>query len=190
MPRMSESEKRKSHSRILDAAAHLLRENGIAATSVSDVMQAAGLTHGGFYRHFSSKDDLVARAFRHAVSDVVREMEAAPSGQEREAAKEKYISTYLSADHVGNTGDGCPLAAMGAGISRTQSDAKQEGAVAANRVAALLNSDDDAPNGQAILAMLIGSVILARLAASRDEAGAILEDGRRAVNLLQKHWPG
>ena len=60
MPRMSEAEKQKSHRRILDAAARLFRERGIEATSVADVMKAAGMTHGGFYRHFDSKEDLVS----------------------------------------------------------------------------------------------------------------------------------
>ena len=82
MPRMSEAEKRKSHRRILDAASRLMREKGIGSTSVSDVMKAARLTHGGFYRHFSSKDELVAAAFQHAVDDVVKGIEAARSETE------------------------------------------------------------------------------------------------------------
>ncbi|WP_170378821.1 TetR/AcrR family transcriptional regulator [Ruegeria atlantica] len=188
MPRMSASEKQKSHNRILDAAARLLREKGIGATSVSDVMQAAGLTHGGFYRHFTSKDDLVARAFSHAVGEVVGEMEAASPGQERVAAREQYIATYLSPEHVGNTGGGCPLAAMGAGVSRTKNDTKQEGAAAADRVAALLQRNEDVQNGRAVLAMLIGTIVLARLATTSGEARAILQDGQTGVNLLQEHW--
>ncbi|MBT8476236.1 MAG: TetR/AcrR family transcriptional regulator, partial [Alphaproteobacteria bacterium] len=77
MPRMSAQEKQKSHERILKAASRLFRERGIETTSVADVMKAAGLTHGGFYRHFASKDALVAAAFRHAVDEVLSVVEAA-----------------------------------------------------------------------------------------------------------------
>ncbi|MEL6618022.1 MAG: helix-turn-helix domain-containing protein, partial [Pseudomonadota bacterium] len=79
MPKMSADEKRQSHERILKAASRLFRERGIEATSVADVMKAAGLTHGGFYRHFSSKDALVAAAFGHAVDEVLSAVEAAPT---------------------------------------------------------------------------------------------------------------
>ncbi|MGB0904935.1 MAG: TetR family transcriptional regulator, partial [Mangrovicoccus sp.] len=67
MARQSKAEKQKSHARILEAAAQVFREKGIEATSLADVMTAAGLTHGGFYRHFASKEALVAAAFHHAV---------------------------------------------------------------------------------------------------------------------------
>ena len=61
--RMSQAEKDKSHARIVASASRLLRERGIDGASVSDVMKDAGLTHGGFYKHFASKDELAETAF-------------------------------------------------------------------------------------------------------------------------------
>jgi AcrR family transcriptional regulator len=81
MPRVSNEEKQRNHNKIVDAAARLFRENGIEMTSVADVMKAAGLTHGGFYRHFGSKEDLISAALDRAVDDVLKEGEEAPEGQ-------------------------------------------------------------------------------------------------------------
>lgn len=188
MPRMSETEKRKSHKRILDAAAQIVRSRGVDGTSVSDVMQAAGLTHGGFYRHFSSKDDLVAAAFRKAVDDVLSEMENAETAKTKTEARRDYIDTYLSQCHVDNRGEGCPLAALAADLSRDDGDARREGFAAVERVTALLKVGPDTAQGTALLALMLGTVTLARLAETDDAAGVVLEAGRQGVDLLEKNW--
>ena len=102
MPRMSEAEKQRSHSRIVDAAARLFRKRGIEATSVADVMKAAGMTHGGFYRHFASKADLVAAAFQHAVDDVVAKVEQAdsPAGRAQVGCGHRSSPVSLMERHV------------------------------------------------------------------------------------------
>ncbi|MEZ5913496.1 MAG: TetR/AcrR family transcriptional regulator [Paracoccaceae bacterium] len=89
---MSADEKQKTHERILKAASQLFRERGIETTSVADVMKAAGLTHGGFYRHFASKEALVAAAFSHAVDEVLSDVEAAPSGPDQASALDSYVA--------------------------------------------------------------------------------------------------
>ena len=118
MPRMSAAEKQKSHERILDAAARLFRERGIEATSVADVMKAAGLTHGGFYKHFPSKQALVAEAFRRAAEGLLSgaEAEAAPGRPARAEPRARYVARYLSGEHVSDAGHGCPIAALGADL--------------------------------------------------------------------------
>lgn len=191
MPRMSEAEKQRSHNRILDAAAQLFRERGVEATSVADVMKAAGMTHGGFYRHFESKEDLIAAAFRHAVDDVVSgmEREEASEGQERE--RQDYIAKYLSQAHVQDSRHGCPLAAMGTELARTQGASRHAGAQASDRMAALLRdtSETGSDQGSATMALLMGTITLARLAGTEEEADRALEAGRTAIDLLQDHWP-
>ncbi|WP_369333640.1 TetR/AcrR family transcriptional regulator [Ciceribacter ferrooxidans] len=80
----------------------MFRENGIAATAVADVMKAAGLTHGGFYRHFASKDNLVAAAISHAVSTLLIDLKKAKGHEAKTNAVLSYIDRYLSDEHVGN----------------------------------------------------------------------------------------
>ena len=88
--------------RILDAASELFRDKGFDAVTVAEVMNAAGLTHGGFYGHFSSKDDLVAKTLDH----VFKVDSAAPFDLP------DYVERYLSPLHRDNPGKGCPTAGM------------------------------------------------------------------------------
>ena len=190
MPRMSEAEKKRSHNRILDAAAQLFRERGVEATSVADVMKAAGMTHGGFYRHFVSKEDLIATAFRHAIDDVVSGMEREESSEGRGKERQDYIAKYLSPAHVQDSRHGCPLAAMGTELARTKGASRYAGAQASDRMAALLRDTPEtgSDQGLAAMALLMGTITLARLAGTEEEADRALEAGRTAIVLLQDHW--
>ena len=184
MPRMSEAEKQKSHDRILDAAAELFREQGLDATSVSDVMKRAGMTHGGFYRHFAGKDDLVAAAFERAVDQVVADIEASKDGEERAQARATYIDNYLSADHVTDRQRGCPMAALGSELGRAGGEAAGKTSQAVDRVSALLQHDGIDELAEARLALLVGSITLARLSHDDRRAGAILDSARAAIRRL------
>ncbi|MEW2915823.1 helix-turn-helix domain-containing protein [Ruegeria sp. ANG10] len=191
MPRMSEAEKQRSHSRILDAAAQLFRERGVEATSVADVMKTAGMTHGGFYRHFDSKEDLTAASFRHAVDDVVADMEREETSEGRKKKRQDYIAKYLSQAHAQDSRNGCPLAAMGTELARTTGAPHQAGAQALDRMAALLQDTSEIRSGQglAAMALLMGTITLARLTESEEKADRALEAGRTAIGLLQDYWP-
>lgn len=191
MPRMSEAEKQRSHSRILDAAAQLFRERGVEATSVADVMKTAGMTHGGFYRHFDSKEDLIAASFRHAVDDVVSDMEREETSEGRKKERQDYIAKYLSQAHAQDSRNGCPLAAMGTELARTTGATHQAGAQASDRMAALLQDTSEIGSGQglAAMALLMGTITLARLTESEEKADRALEAGRTAIGLLQDYWP-
>jgi TetR/AcrR family transcriptional repressor of nem operon len=92
---------------ILEAAARLFRERGFDGVTVADVMKAAGLTHGAFYGHFSSKEDLIAQAFAHVLS-------ASPSSP----TLARYADAYLSPAHRDNHGGGCLFAALGSEAAR------------------------------------------------------------------------
>ena len=94
--------------RILDSASRLFRERGFEAVSVAEVMKAAGLTHGGFYGHFESKDDLIAQAIAHIFA-------AADAGEGDFGAS---LKAYLSSEHRDGVGEGCPTAALVADIRR------------------------------------------------------------------------
>ena len=185
MPRVSKEEKQRSRDRILDAASKLTREKGLDAASVADIMNLAGMTHGGFYRHFASKDDLVASGFRQAVDEAVEAIEHAPLGEHRNAAKQLYIDRYLSSEHLQAHTNGCPIAALASELVRQDGRTKNEAAEAVERVSGLLDDQVGTVSGGAILAMLVGSITLARLCKSPKEAQDILTETELAIKKLQ-----
>jgi TetR/AcrR family transcriptional regulator, transcriptional repressor for nem operon len=113
-----EEHKQKTRERIIEAAAIMFREQGIGQTSVADVMRRAGLTHGGFYAYFKSKEELVAEAVRHA-SDQVSKIFDSPneSGSPQEGLL-KNSAAYLSVGHMTHPERGCPVAALGTELIR------------------------------------------------------------------------
>jgi TetR/AcrR family transcriptional regulator, transcriptional repressor for nem operon len=106
-----------NHERILDIATRLFREHGINGIGVADLMEAAGLTHGGFYGHFESKEDLVAQACARAVGKM-RQNWTSVIDQSTGDPLEALADTYLTAKHRDGAGRGCPMAALGPEISR------------------------------------------------------------------------
>lgn len=108
-------ETEEKHQRILDRAAALLRTNGLSGVSVSEVMKAAGLTHGAFYNHFASKDELLASSVEHASNATARDLLA--SEQSPQALRD-YAQAYLSVEHRDHPGSGCLIASLGAEASR------------------------------------------------------------------------
>lgn len=105
--------------RILDAAARLFRERGLDAVTVAEVMKAAALTHGGFYNHFKSKDDLIAKAFAHALLPASADDGAAAP------AMVDYARFYLSGAHRDAPGNGCMLSALAAEGARCNDETRK-----------------------------------------------------------------
>ena len=194
MPRVSDAEKLKSHNRILDAAAQMMRASGVEATSVADVMKTAGLTHGGFYRHFKNKDELAAAAFQHAVEGVLAEVEVASSEAERMTALDKYVATYLSMTHVKDQGNGCPLASVGVEAARNEGPLSTMASEAVWRMANILSPEDakkpsdSIGQGLALMALLLGAITLARLVKDPERAAAILSAAQTGFNSIKEGW--
>jgi len=99
--------------RILAAAARLFKSRGFEAVTVAEVMQAAGLTHGGFYGYFKSKDELIAQTLAHMVAGAPTKLDLAELAQ-----------SYLSARHLQSVADGCPVAALGCETARQTAEAR------------------------------------------------------------------
>lgn len=183
--RVSAEEKRKSRKRITEAAARVLRENGIAATGIAEVMQAAGMTHGGFYRHFSSKEDLVDIALEHAAHGQLAALDKAIARQGAREAVLGFLRGYLSVEHAGNPAAGCPLAALGAEAARGDGLARARIATISAALTDRLAMAVDAPENEArsrasaLLSTMVGAVMLARLAGNAAEMETILADARR-----------
>jgi TetR/AcrR family transcriptional repressor of nem operon len=116
--RYSREHKARNHEKILSMAARSIRERGGDTSGIGTVMKKAGLTKGGFYRHFKSKDDLfveaVARAFDEMGTGMLEAVKSAPKGQALRAIIERYLST----GHANSPGMGCVLAALGPEIAR------------------------------------------------------------------------
>jgi len=122
--RYSLEHKAQNHENILSVAARSFREHGGDSSGIGTVMKRVGLTKGGFYRHFESKDDLfveaVARAFDEMGRGMVEVAKSAPEGQ----ALRAIIEHYLSARHAGSRGTGCVLSALGPELARKPVDVR------------------------------------------------------------------
>ena len=114
----SQADKAASHDRIVKIAAARMRRDGVNGVGVAELMQEAGLTHGGFYRHFGSRDDLVAEAVECALAQgSERAMSAAARGGKR--AFTAIVDGYLSLVHRDRPESGCAVAGLAEDVSRT-----------------------------------------------------------------------
>ena len=187
--RRSRDAKAETHQQILTHAARLFRERGIEQTSVADVMQAAKLTHGGFYRHFQSKDDLVAAAMEKATGEIIAKLESPSASREAAELVDEYVRLYLSNDHVRNPGLGCPVAALGVEVGRIGGSVRSVIAGALSRligvIAGRLPGPKQTSRERALhtFATLVGAVVVAR-AAGDDPIGAeVLAACRKRLGL-------
>jgi TetR/AcrR family transcriptional repressor of nem operon len=162
--------KHHTRERIVEAAAAAFRQQGIAQVGVADIMRRAGLTHGGFYAHFASKDDLLVEALTHASAQVTSMLEtplkdAASTNRLLEAAM-----TYLSSFHLTHPEDGCPVASLGPELMRSSQKARRQ--LAAEIQSRLKQLHDLTPaqvppetrrrQAAGALACMVGGLILAR----------------------------
>lgn len=179
--RKSRVEAAETRQRIIEAAARRFRLNGINATGLNDVMSEAGLTHGGFYRHFASKDQLVAEACAAAMTNIVATLEQAASeskaGQGFQTLVERYVSTIHRDDATG----GCPLAGMGSelahGAENTRAVASQGFRELVEVVAKQLDHwRSDSTESEAVFAVaaMIGAVTLSRIMTDNNASVSVL----------------
>jgi TetR/AcrR family transcriptional repressor of nem operon len=114
----SKVDKARTHKRIVAMASKRFREKGLAGVGIADLMKEAGLTVGGFYKHFNSRDDLVAEAVGSALGRWKRQMDAAASGGPP-VTYEALVDNYLSEAHRNHPGTGCPVGALAEDIARS-----------------------------------------------------------------------
>jgi len=154
--------------KIVAVAAKLFREHGIAAVGVAELMEAAGMTHGGFYKHFESKDALVNEAcawsFRDPGGGLRAAAEAAKPGEELRTI----VDRYLSRKHRDNPGAGCALAALGSEAANRESPAREALAAGRERLVALvagyMSGENVKERANAFVATMVGALISARIA--------------------------
>ena len=164
----SKAQKEKTHKRIVTLASKRFREKGLAGFGIAELMKEAGLTVGGFYKHFNSRDELVAEAVGAAFGIWQRQKEAAESGGQP-LSFAKLIDDYLSDEHRKNPGTGCSFSALAPEIARTD---KRTRALISEQVrddlelivGLLPGKDQRAVRSRAILTLsaLVGAMSLAR----------------------------
>ncbi|OCJ66314.1 TetR family transcriptional regulator [Agrobacterium tumefaciens] len=174
---------------VINAASRLFRENGFDGIGLKDLMKGAGLTQGGFYKQFESKDDLAAHASRRAMESATRRWSsvAASSSDPLGAV----IDLYLSAGHRGETGDGCPLVALGSDAARQSKEVRapfQDGIKAHLQVLEELMPQDGQPDAtekaMVTLALMVGAVTLARIVTDPDLSDKLLAAAANEVRRL------
>lgn len=185
--KVSREQMAENRRRILDVASKLFRDRGFDAVSVAEVMKAAGLTHGGFYGHFGSKDDLIAQTLAHVLASDAAE------GDDIRA----YLDAYLSPGHRDNPAGGCPTAGLAAAI-RHQSPAAR-GAMTEGlrsqigRIEKALPLAEPADRHRAAIgswAAMVGAVILARAIDEPALSDEILKETRAWIEAGIKDGSG
>jgi TetR/AcrR family transcriptional repressor of nem operon len=179
--RKSKAETAKTHERIVKAAGAEFAANGISEAGLARVMAAAGLTHGGFYRHFASKDQLVLEACSKTVFSLIAGLELLAKGKPHKQALELLVDRYVSRAHRDKPRTGCPLAALGAELARRDKRTRRaaiEGFLQLSRLIAshleTAPSRNRAEVSMAIVSAMVGAIILARIAPDSRTSDSVL----------------
>jgi TetR/AcrR family transcriptional repressor of nem operon len=189
--------KQLTHDRIVETAARAIRRAGFAGIGVADIMKEAGLTHGGFYAHFASRDALLCEALERAGKDSAARVAKASSVRQARGASafRAFVENYLSEAHLSSPEHGCPVAALVSEMPRQAPDVSE---AAAERVRAFVRSvhaalphDGAAQTSAArelagvIAAQLVGALQMARAFGDNAAGKALLRATRSA--LLEQH---
>lgn len=188
--RKSKSETAETRKRIIATAAELFLERGLAATGIADVMAAAGLTQGGFYRHFESKEQLIAEASAAAFDLGFERLGEAVAGLPAREALSRAVHMYLfQRQRPGSRL--CPLAHLASELPHTDGNVKSVVDIGHRRtvdfMARLLQQldlDDQDGVAEAIVSTMLGAVMLARLALTEAASNAILHNAEKTVDLI------
>lgn len=180
--------KAKTRARILDEAAGAIRTGGTQGVSVAELMKRAGLTHGGFYAHFSSRDDLVAHAVDRMFQDSAGMLDHFLGDGPDAGGIGALIDYYLSERAWRRIEQGCPLPGLAGEAGRMPPAAKArfEAGIAAFREGiarglAAAGKEDGATLGHSVLAEMVGAMTLARSMSDEGEALLFLDASRRAL---------
>ena len=186
--RYSKEHKQETHARIVRKASVRLREKGAHGIGVADLMKEAGLTHGGFYAHFDSREALLIEAFAYAMDrsmEYWRKTTAETSPEKRLAL---IVDSYLNTSHRDDPGRGCAVPTLGAEIARESPKARKAFAAKLEQMIDMIADQIvDVPRKTArkqatsVLATMMGTIVMARIAGNGELSDEILGAGREAV---------
>jgi TetR/AcrR family transcriptional regulator, transcriptional repressor for nem operon len=186
--RYSKEHKQETHARIVRKASVRLREKGAHGVGVADLMKEAGLTHGGFYAHFNSRDALVIEAFAYAMDRSTARWRKIAEATPPEHRLATIVDSYLSPTHRDDPGHGCAVPALGAEIARESPKTRKAFAAKLEQMIEMVADQiPDLPRKAArkqaasALATMMGTLVLSRVAGSGEFSDEILAAGREAV---------
>jgi TetR/AcrR family transcriptional repressor of nem operon len=188
MARTPGSKKQETHDRIVKIAAAAIREHGYDGVSVADIMDQAGLTHGGFYAHFASRDAMLAEALDRAAGDALEALAKAPDADPSCEPLDALVASYLSDRHLAAPRSGCTLAALGSETRRQTPEVRR---IATRRVREMADlvarqlpgwgeagAHEDALG---VMSCLLGALIIARLVDDPALADAVRSAAARTI---------
>jgi TetR/AcrR family transcriptional repressor of nem operon len=186
--RYSKEHKLETHARIVKKASVRLREKGAHGIGVADLMKDAGLTHGGFYAHFDSREALVVEAFSHAMDRSIERWRKAGEQTAPDKRFTTFVDSYLTPLHRDNPGQGCAVPTLGAEIARESPKTRK---AFAGRLEQMIDViADQIPDvrrkaarkqAMATLATMMGTIVMSRVAGTGELSDEILGAGRQAL---------
>jgi TetR/AcrR family transcriptional repressor of nem operon len=186
--RYSKEHKLETHARIVKKASVRLREKGAHGIGVADLMKDAGLTHGGFYAHFDSREALVIEAFGYAMDRATERWRKLAAETPPEKRLATIVDSYLTPVHRDDPGHGCAIPALSAEIARESPKTRKAFAAKLEQMIGMIAEQmPDLPRktarkqAMASLATMMGTLVLARVAGSGEFSDDILGAGREAV---------
>jgi TetR/AcrR family transcriptional regulator, transcriptional repressor for nem operon len=186
--RYSREHKLETHARIVKKASVRIREKGAHGIGVADLMKDAGLTHGGFYAHFDSREALVIEAFAYAMDRSTERWRKLTETVPPEKRMAIIVDTYLTPLHRDDPGHGCAVTALGAEIARESPKTRKAFAAKLEQMVDMLAEQiPDVPRkaarkqALAALSSMVGALMLSRIAGSGELSDEILSAGRDAA---------
>lgn len=177
----SQAAKAESRERVLRVAARRIREEGLTRPGVAELMSEAGLTHGGFYKHFTSRDDLMNQAAALALVDGETKM-ANAARRNREEPRTGLIDSYLSARHRDTPGTGCAVVTLGAAAGRGEAEMKDAYEKQVRSYLELISetadggdSDEVQADAMLTLSAMVGALLMSRAVADPELSDQLLQ---------------
>jgi TetR/AcrR family transcriptional regulator, transcriptional repressor for nem operon len=188
--RVSRVQAEKNRDTVIDVASRLFRERGFDGIGIKDLMEEAGLTQGGFYKQFASKEDLVAQASERALESVSHRWTEAAEANPKDPLR-AMVALYLSMEHRAEMRDGCPIVSLGADAARQGSQVKASFEAGIKAHLDMLSgwigeSDDDESRDKAmvILSTMVGAMVLSRAVNDKRLSKRFLQAGAKSVTGL------
>ena len=189
--RYAPDHKDRSRAKILSSASRMLRRDGIEGVSVAAAMKDAGMTHGAFYAHFSSKDELVAESIRFALDETMERLRDAAVNAKNESPLAAIVAAYLTESHLRKPWNGCATAALGQEAARSSPQVRL---AMADKVDGLIDLIAEYPPGdskktrrsvaQAIYATMVGAIVIAMTYDKKSRQQDILESARNSISIM------
>jgi TetR/AcrR family transcriptional regulator, transcriptional repressor for nem operon len=183
----SPSRKELTHDRIVATAARAIRRGGFDGVGVADIMKEAGLTHGGFYAHFSSRNAMLAEALDRAGQESAARLTQGIAVRKSRGASDlrALVEGYLSERHLDDIEAGCPVAALASEVPRQSPEVREASAHRVHSLLAMVHralpQDEPADSIAVVASQLVGALQLARALGDKAEGQALLKATRRSL---------